>query len=93
MSEHRIFETEEFGRSLGKLSASDVRFVEAKLQSQAYPQLREMPFYGRNIKKLRDYRPATWRYRLGNYRVFFHVDTGAKVVFVLTVEKRGDAYR
>jgi len=93
LSEYRIFETEEFGRSLKKLSATDADFIQAKLQGQAYPQLREMPFYGPNIRKLRGYKPDTWRYRIGNCRVFFHVDSDAKVVFLLTVEHRGHACR
>ena len=93
MSEFRIFESEEFTRSLGKLSATDAAFIRAKLASHAYPQLREMPFYGPNIRKLRGYNPETWRYRIGNYRVFFHVDDRARIVFILTAERRRDAYR
>lgn len=60
---------------------------------QAYPQLREMPFYGSNIGKLRGYKPATWPYRVGNCPSFFHVDDSAKIVYLLTVEKRADAFR
>ena len=93
MSEYRIFETEEFSRTLRRLSADDADFVRAKLLGHVYPQLREMPFYGTNIRKLRGGNPETWRYRIGRYRLFFHVSETDRVVFVLTVEKRGDAYR
>jgi mRNA interferase RelE/StbE len=93
LSEYRVFETEEFLRSLGRLPEAEGSFVRAKLSRLAYPQLREMPFFGPNVRKLRGYSPETWRYRVGNYRVFFHVDDTEKIVFVLSVDKRKDAYR
>ena len=93
LSKYRIFETDELGKSLRKLPENFASFVRAKFSSHVYPQLRQMPFYGPNIKKLRGFNPETWRYRIGKYRVFFQVDSSEKVVFILTVEKRKDAYR
>jgi len=93
LSEYRIFETKEFLRSLERLPESDASFIQAKLTGLAYPQLREMPFFGPNVKKLRGYSPETWRYRLGKYRVFFCVDDTEKIVFILSIDKRKDAYR
>jgi mRNA interferase RelE/StbE len=93
LPDYRIFETEEFIRALGKLSAPGADFVRVKLRDHAYPRLRDMPFYGPNIGKLRGYTPETWRYRIGRYRVFYHVDADERIVYILTVEQRKDAYR
>ena len=88
-----MFETDEFLRKLERLSARDRDAVRGKLAEYGYPQLREQPFYGTNINKLRGYTPDTWRYRVGRYRVFYVVDADEKTVYVLTVEARKDAYR
>ena len=93
MSEYRIFETDEFVKAIGKMPHADATFIQAKLATHVYSQLRQMPFHGPNIKKLRGYNPETWRYRIGRYRLFFQVDEKVKIVFILTVDKRNDAYR
>ena len=93
MSEFRIFETDEFQKKLDKLPGGASRFVQKKLTEYVYPQLRKDPFLGPNIKKLKGYEPATWRYRIGKFRVFFMVDQAEGVVFMLSVDDRRDAYR
>lgn len=93
MSEYRLFETDEFHRSLTKLSPHDVNFVREKLRAHVYPQLRQTPFFGPNIKKLKGYQSKTWRYRIGRFRIFFTVDESEHIVFILTVDHRKDAYR
>ena len=93
MSEFRIFETAEFQKKLGKLPAGAYPFVQKKLTDYAYPQLRKDPFLGPNIKKLKGYDPATWRYRIAKFRVFFMVDQAERVIFLLSVDDRRDAYR
>ncbi|AKJ64877.1 hypothetical protein L21SP4_01634 [Kiritimatiella glycovorans] len=93
MSDFRIFETGEFQKKLGKLPPDANRFVERKLTEHVYPQLRQNPFLGPNIKKLKGYDPATWRYRIGKYRLFFMVDQAERVIFMLSVDNRRDAYR
>jgi len=42
---------------------------------------------------LQGYTPETWRYRSGPYRLFYSVDEDDKIVFMLTVDDRKDAYR
>ena len=93
MSDFRVFETEEFAKSLKKLSSNDVAFLRQKLDSFVYPQIKAEPFWGNNIKKLRGYNPETWRYRIGKFRLFYIVDPDEKIVFILTVDYRKDAYR
>ncbi|MBI2918391.1 MAG: type II toxin-antitoxin system RelE/ParE family toxin [Chloroflexi bacterium] len=93
LPEYRIFETVEFARSVNSLPLRDGRAIRKKLTEYVYPQIREVPFFGANIKKLRGYTPDTWRYRIGRFRAFYTVDKDERVVYVLTVELRRDAYR
>ena len=93
LSKFRIFETDEFRKKLLKLSARDAEQIRRKLEDYVYPQLSVEPFFGRNIKELRGYSPDTWRYRIGRFRVFYTVDTDDRVVSILTVDLRRDAYR
>jgi len=63
-----------------------------KMRTYVYPQLREQPYYGSNIKKLKDYNPETWRYRVGDYRFFYEIDAAKKVVFMVSADHRRNAY-
>ena len=90
-SEFRIFETEEFRKALSRLGPP--RFLPKKLDTYVYPQLRQGPRYGPNIRKLQGHEPSTWRYRIGPYRLFYAVDDEKKIVFILTIDDRKDAYR
>lgn len=89
---YKIFETDEFLKRLSKLSANDKKFIENKLKNLIYDQLRLEPHFGNNIKKLRSYVPETWRFRIGKYRLFYSIDESDKIVFIVTVEFRKDAY-
>ena len=89
--EFRIFETEEFKKTLNRLGPP--RFLRKKLDGYVYPQLRQSPYFGPNIRKLQGYTPATWRYRIGPYRFFYSLDEAEKIVFLLTIDDRKDAYR
>ena len=93
LPDFRIFETEEFAKQIKRLSSSDADFLRKKLDGYVYPQIKSEPFWGNNIKKLKGYSPDTWRYRIGKYRLFYIVDPKERIVFVLTVDDRKDAYR
>lgn len=93
MSDYRIFETDEFQKQLRRVAPSRRDVIERKLSGYVYPQLRIAPYYGPNIKKLRGYTPQIWRYRIGNYRVFYSVNEEKRIVFVLTIDDRKDAYK
>ena len=93
MSEYRIFETDEFQKAYRKLPPAEQVLIRDKLDSYVYPQLRNQPFFGKNIKKLRGYTPAIWRYRIRSYRLFYTVDKDEKIVYMLTIEDRKEAYR
>jgi mRNA interferase RelE/StbE len=89
---YRIFETDEFRTRLNALQKRDAAFIRRKLKEYVYPQLREEPYVGRNVKKLRGYEPDTWRYRIGKFRLFYIVDRDEAVIYMLTVDLRRDAY-
>ena len=93
MSKYRIFELDEFRKTISRLTPSEVQLIRSKLEDYAYPLLRQEPHFGKNIKRLRDYDPATWRYRIGRYRVFYRVDEEEKIVLISSVDRRKDAYR
>ncbi|MGA0368752.1 MAG: type II toxin-antitoxin system RelE family toxin [Kiritimatiellia bacterium] len=93
LSEYKIFETDEFQKQLKKITSSKRKVVEKKLSEYVYPQLKSAPCYGPNIKKLKGYEPETWRYRIGNYRVFYTMDNEEPIVYILTVDDRKDAYK
>jgi mRNA interferase RelE/StbE len=93
LSSFRIFETDEFRKKLNKLSLRNRKLITSKLKDYAYPQLKEDPFFGANIKKLKEYDPETWRYRIGDFRIFYVIDAAEKVVYILTIDARKDAYK
>lgn len=93
LSDFRIFETDEFLKNLKNLSAQDATFIRKKLDSYVYPQIRKVPFWGNNIKKLRGYTPETWRYRIGDFRLFYIVEQEENIIYILTIDDRKDAYK
>lgn len=92
MSEFRIFETDQFQDDLSKnLGVQEEKLIR-KLRKYVYPQLRQQPYFGKNIKKLRGYKPETWRYRIGNYRFFYEIDDNKKIVFMIAADRRSVGY-
>ena len=89
--EFRLFETDVFQKALARLRPALA--LREKLGGYVYPQLRRNPYFGPNIRKLRAYTPPTWRYRIGSYRVFYAIDADERIVFLLTIDDRKDAYR
>jgi len=92
LSNYKIFETNEFLKRIEKISNRDKLFIEKKLLQHIYPQLREEPHYGNNIKKLIGYKPETWRYRIGKYRLFYIIEENEKIIYVLSIDLRKEAY-
>ena len=90
---YRIFETEGFCDDLQKDFGGRQQKIKNKLRSYVYPQLRAQPHLGTNIRKLKEYSPETWRYRIGEYRFFYQIDEKKKIVFMIAAEHRKQAYR
>lgn len=92
MPNYKIFETNEFQKKLDKLANQEKSFIKKKLLQYIYPQLKEEPHYGNNIKKLIGYKPETLRYRIGKFRLFYVIDETEKIIYILSIDFRKDAY-
>jgi mRNA interferase RelE/StbE len=92
LSDFRIFETDQFMADLERISPARRDQIIQKLRTLVYPRLREQPYFGPNIKKLKGLRPETWRYRIGMYRFFFIVDDKEKTVFMVAADTRQQSY-
>jgi mRNA interferase RelE/StbE len=84
-----IAETETFQRSISKKE-----FIKTynKIKTYVYPQLRINPFFGKNIKKLKGEFKDVYRYRIGEYRLFYRIDEKQILIFIMDIAKRKDAY-
>ncbi|KFL33193.1 MULTISPECIES: type II toxin-antitoxin system RelE/ParE family toxin [unclassified Sulfurospirillum] len=83
-----IAETKTFEKVKATLDAK----LYLKIKTIVYPQLRENPFFGTNIKKLKGEFEGYYRYRLGNYRLFYSVEQEKVMVFIVDVKHRQSAY-
>jgi mRNA interferase RelE/StbE len=73
-------------------SKTFVRFSD-RVRDNIYPRLRTNPYVGPNIKRLKGNLSAIHRYRMGDYRLFYTIDSTEKLVFILDIVHRRDAYR
>ena len=92
LNNYRIFETDQFQKDVKQIALSGHRKISQKLIEFIYPQLREHPHFGPNIKKLKGFDPGTWRYRIGAWRYFYGIDDEEKIVYMLTASHRSSAY-
>jgi len=84
-----IAETETFQRSISK---KEISKIYNKIKTYIYPQLRSNPFFGKNIKKLKDEFKDVYRYRIGEYSLFYQVDEKQILIFIMDIMKRKEAY-
>ena len=91
-AQYRIFETKQFIKDFNKIKGKTQQKLKTKLYEYVYPQLRKEPHFGNNIKKLVNWNPDTWRYRIGKNRLFYEIDENEKIVFIDTIDTRGKAY-
>jgi len=88
--EYRIAETATFKKGL---ETQGYQPDDKKLIENVYPRLKINPYYGPNIKRLKGDLKAVFRYRIGDYRLFYIVDPEKKYVYILTLENRKDSYK
>ena len=92
MAKYKIFETDGYSKDLEQDFGGQQKRIYSKLLNQVYPQLREQPYYGKNIKKLRNWSPETWRYRIGDYRFFYEIDESRKTGLMIAAYARKESY-
>jgi mRNA interferase RelE/StbE len=88
LTKFRIFETNQFLKDLEQDFSGQQERIKTKLVNYIYPQIKQNPYFGKNIKKLVNYKPDTWRYKIGNYRFFYEIDEKNKIVFMISVDNR-----
>ena len=90
---YQIFETRQYQSDLKRLDSSVRSQIEKKLQGYVYPQLRQEPHVGSNIRKLKEWSSETWRYRIGSWRFFYEIRDDEKRVYMTALSHRREAYR
>lgn len=90
MANYKIAETETFEKKIKTLKS---RNLYSKITDYVYPILRANPFFGSNIKKLKGEYKEIYRFRIGDYRLFYKISEETVIVFVLDIESRKDAYK
>jgi len=93
LDRYSLFETETFQEDLAQIGRSGLSKIAEKLREHVYPQLRTEPHHGPNIKRLKNWSPPTWRYRIGAWRFFYEIDETDKIVYMTAADHRSRSYR
>lgn len=92
MDNFKIFEAGQFLEDLRQDFSGQQERIKIKLTTYVYPQLKQNPYFGKNIKKLTNYKPETWRYRISNWRFFYEIDDEKKIIYMIAADNRQSAY-
>ena len=92
MSEFRVYETGQFRDDLERIAPARRDKIASKLRAVVYPRLRDQPYFGPNIRKLKGFSPETWRYRIDPYRFFYVVDDRDRSVWMVAADTRQGSY-
>ena len=90
MDSFKIAETETFSK---KLNSKKFNHLQEKIIDDVYPMLKNNPFFGTNIKKLKGEFKDVYRFRIGDYRLFYKLNEKESIIFILNIENRQDAYK
>lgn len=88
MYDYQIAETKNFEKIKSKIESK----VYLKIVNNVYPQLRTNPFYGTNIKKLKGEFEGYYRYRVGNYRLFYIIENDKVLILITDFRHRQSSY-
>jgi mRNA interferase RelE/StbE len=58
-----------------------------------FEDLEQNPLYGNNVKALAGKLKGLYRYRVGDWRVIYRPKTERKIVEIIAILPRGDAYK
>jgi len=90
LDKFKIAETESFSK---KINSKRYSHLYKKIFEDVYPILRKNPFFGVNIKKLKGAYKDIYRFRIGEYRLFYKIEDQKLIVFMIDIETRQDAYK
>ncbi|MBT3274417.1 MAG: type II toxin-antitoxin system RelE/ParE family toxin [Spirochaetales bacterium] len=86
----KIAETKTFQKEISK---EHFKGIYRKITGYVYPLLRENPFFGPNIKRLKGSYSDFYRFRVGQYRIFYKIIRETITVYIVNIEHRKDVYR
>jgi mRNA interferase RelE/StbE len=89
LSEFQIAETKGFEKRKESIAPE----LYDKIRDVVYPQLRRNPYFGPNIKKLKGKLAPYYRFRIGNYRLFYLIEADKVFVVVVDLRHRQGAYK
>ena len=90
-SSYTIAETESFRKTLRKNKS--LQSLHRRIVEVVYPLLRREPHFGPDIKRLKGELSDFYRYRVGDYRLFYTIDEQEVIVVVVDLRNRQDSYR
>ncbi|MFC2129806.1 type II toxin-antitoxin system RelE/ParE family toxin [Bacteroidota bacterium] len=64
----------------------------AKKINTAFDDISKSPFSGKNIKRLKGKLEGLYRYRTGNWRIVYSIEKEVRIVSIIWIGKRKDAY-
>ena len=85
MDRYRIAETENYSK---KINSKKYGHLYKKIFEDVYPILRSNPFFGGNIKKLKGEYKDMYRFRMGDYRLFYKTDEQRAMIFIIDCMRR-----
>jgi mRNA interferase RelE/StbE len=86
---YKIAETDLFVKKINK---NKYKILYKKISEYVYPLLRKNPYFGPNIKRLKGNLSGYYRYRIGDYRLFYEIDDEKIIIFVIDIADRKNAY-
>jgi len=86
---YEIAETTSFQKEIKKVGSLNIY---SKIKNVVYPQLKKNPYFGSNIKKLKREFDGVYRFRIGDYRLFYKIDKEKVIIFILSLKPRKDSY-
>jgi len=89
LAEFKIAETETFQKKINTLKFNSLY---SKIKDFVYPILRKNPYFGNNIKRLKGEFKEIYRFRMGDYRLFYKIQDEKIIVFIIDIESRKDSY-
>jgi mRNA interferase RelE/StbE len=90
LDNYKIAETAVFSK---KINSKKYNHIYKQIIEYIYPMIRHNPFFGPNIKKLKGEYQELYRFRTGDYRLFYKIDEQESIVFMVNVANRQDAYK
>jgi len=90
LDKYKIAETETFSK---KINSNKFKHLYNKILMDVYPILKNNPYYGANIKKLKGDYKEIYRFRISDYRIFYKIDENESIIFIINIENRKDAYK